>query len=483
MERRHLPLALAVGFAAGLAAFLITRPPGPGLDPDPVSYLGAAESFRAHGTLRIPSADWPDPDSTSQLGHFPPGYSLLIAGATLPGLPPIQGARAISVVSAAAIAALVTGLVATDAGAGGALLAGGLLFVSPVFATDFVRILSEPPFLALLALLLVLMARRPDRPLAWGVVAAASVLVRYFGVALVGAAGLIAIARRGTARQRAGRAALAMGPGLLVYAGWSAFVRAHDGAVREFAVYPGMGAALRDGWQALLGMLAPALEGPVERPVAAAAVVVAAGVLVARHGRRIPWAAPAAVLVLAQAALVLVARAFADPDIVFDERMFSPMLLLGVAAFAAAFARAWAGWREWQRAAAVSALALWMAAGAVATARFVRSARDGGWGYASAEWRDSAPGRWLLGEGRAHAIFTDNPAAVYYVAHRPVRGLPGTLDPDSVRAFGDTLRVRHGVLMRWAAGYNADVDATALARALGLRELARDSIGTAWGPP
>jgi len=374
-------------------------------------------------------------------------------------------------------------LVALEAGVGGGLLAGGLLFVSPVFATDFVRILSEPPFLLLLALLVVLMARRPSSPLAWGLVAAASVMVRYFGLALVGAAGLLAFVRPGPWRARLTRAGLAAGPGLLVYLLWSWHVRVENGAVRSFALYPGFGDTLRDGWQVFLGMLAPALAGPVERPVAAAAVTVGAAILLLRHGRRVPWAAPAFLLILAQTALLLVSRAFADPDVIFDERMFSPMLLLAVMTFAAAFARAWSGWRSWQRLTAVSALALWMTGGAVATVRFVRGARDGGWGYASAEWHESAPGRWLLGEGRAHAIFTDNPSAVYYVAHRPIRGLPESLDPDSVRAFGDTLRVRHGVVMDWIDGYDSPTDPSALAAALGLRELARDSAGVVWGPP
>jgi len=37
--------------------------------------------------------------------------------------------------------------------------------------------------------------------------------------------------------------------------------------------------------------------------------------------------------------------------------------------------------------------------------------------------------------------------------------------------------------MDWIDGYDSPTDPSALAAALGLRELARDSAGVVWGPP
>jgi hypothetical protein len=60
--------AVLLGAVACYGVLAMTEPPGPGLDPDTMSYLGAAESLARHGTLRIPAADWWDADSTEALG-------------------------------------------------------------------------------------------------------------------------------------------------------------------------------------------------------------------------------------------------------------------------------------------------------------------------------------------------------------------------------------------------------------------------------
>ena len=46
---RLLPAAI-LGIAAFALVLAITDPPGPGLDPDALSYMGAAESVVAQGT-------------------------------------------------------------------------------------------------------------------------------------------------------------------------------------------------------------------------------------------------------------------------------------------------------------------------------------------------------------------------------------------------------------------------------------------------
>ena len=116
---RAVPLALAVLPARAL---WVTAAPGPGLEPDSMSYVGAAERLVRHGSLDVPTAYWWEPDSTSSLGSFPPGFSLAIAISTALGVAPVQAARLVIVVAAAATAWVLAA--AAFAGGGGSRLPG-----------------------------------------------------------------------------------------------------------------------------------------------------------------------------------------------------------------------------------------------------------------------------------------------------------------------------------------------------------------------
>ena len=113
----------------------------------------------------------------------------------------------------------------------------------------------------------------------------------------------------------------------------------------------------------------------------------------------------------------------------------------------------------------------------------VTDALDGGWGYASDEWRTSGLGDWLRSEGRGAAIFSNNSANAYFLTHRPSRGLPETLDADSVSAFGRAMRERRGVLVRFPSDLEAGAPPDSLANRLGLIEMARFPEGVVWGFP
>ena len=124
-------LAALFGAAACYGVLAITEPPGPGLDPDSMSYLGAAESLVRQGSLRIPMAEWSDPDSTSALRHFPPGFPIAIAIPVALGARPEQAARGVEAVSAFATVALAVWIVAAVAGSGAGALAGAALLATP----------------------------------------------------------------------------------------------------------------------------------------------------------------------------------------------------------------------------------------------------------------------------------------------------------------------------------------------------------------
>jgi hypothetical protein len=125
---------------------------------------------------------------------------------------------------------------------------------------------------------------------------------------------------------------------------------------------------------------------------------------------------------------------------------------------------------------------VWLAGSAVATVRAVADALDGGWGYSGDEWRTSPLGAWLRTAGRGAAIFSNNTATAWFVTHRPSRGVPETLDADSVAAFGRALGERRGVLVRFPVDLESGAPPDSLAKRLGLSEMARFPEGVVWGP-
>src|SRR5476649_441197 len=102
---RTAPKILLPAVLLGLAAFWgviqLTEPPGPGLDPDALAYLGAGKSL-AHGHgLRVPSSVWTSTDTTAPLVHFPPGFSAAISLGVLAGATPVNAARFVEATAAA----------------------------------------------------------------------------------------------------------------------------------------------------------------------------------------------------------------------------------------------------------------------------------------------------------------------------------------------------------------------------------------------
>jgi hypothetical protein len=489
---RRSAIAVLLGSAACYGVLAITEPPGPGLDPDSMSYLGAAESLVRHGTLRIPSAQWSDADSTQALGHFPPGFPLAIAVPAALGAAPGQAARGVEAVAAFATIALAVGLVGAAAGSGAGLLAGVVLLVTPAFAFDHWQVVSEPLCVALLMATLGLMVYS-KRPWTYGIAAAAAGMVRYAAVASTGAVVLWAYGLEGSRRERLRRAAIAAAPSVIFQALWVLRAKAESAEVRSFGLRGGLGATFEELAGTVGGWLAPSVANPWLRGVAAVAVGAITLLVLARVARRSPastepvaqprrFLAAVGLLAGCYAALVLFSRLFVDQTIPFDQRILSPFIVLAEVAAVAAFAAGWRGWSGRVRAAVGVAGLVWLAGSAAATVRAVADALDGGWGYAGDEWRTSPLGAWLRTAGRGTAIFSNNTATAWFVTHRPSRGVPETLDADSVAAFGRVLGEQRGVLVRFPFDLEEGAPPDSLAKRLGLSEMARFPEGVVWGP-
>jgi hypothetical protein len=494
---RLAPAAL-LGVLAFTLVLAVTDPPGPGLDPDALSYMGAAESLVAHGTYRIPTAPWTSADSTSSLAHFPPGYSTALAVPVALGMSPPQGARLVNALAAAVTVITLVLVVGTATSVPAGALLGVALLATPAMVTVHLSVLSEPLFLALLALALAALAYAPDRPLRAGVAAALGAMVRYAGVSLVGAAALWSLTRRAPWRERVQRAMLAALPAVLLEGAWVIRTRIVSGgqhAIRHFALYGDLGPTVREGGATLRDWLVPEtdLEWPLPHraviALVAAAVLVTLIVLGARAARadtrRRAWRVlrACAVLGACYAAMIIVSRLVADPAIPFDERILAPFLLLVTTAAAVAIA-CW--WRVTDsrvaRAAVAVVLVGWCGSSASVALHDGRFALDYGSDFAGEEWRHSPALEWARANGASHPLYTNWPAAVYFHLHRASYSLPRADETGAAGRFADTLRQRDGRAIVFDAVNADDVVAPSLIMQPGLRVIARLSDGVVLAP-
>ncbi len=463
-----------------------TDPPGPGLDPDAVSYLGAAESLVAGHGYQIPTAEWASPDSTQPLAHFPPGFSTLLAIPIALGAQPIQGARFIEATAAFVTTTVLVLLVSSVTNTITAALLAFALFAMTSMHEVHISVLSEPVYIACSVFTLAAMVWWPERPLRAGIPAAIAAITRYAGVSLVGAVALWAFTRSGSWRQRITRAVISVVPAALLQILWVLRTEeAHDAEeIRRFAIYGDLGTTLHQGLSTLTAWLVPDPSSTHDLQFRGFIACAAALVLIAivfmgymwlrwliniSHCRPEQREGPAlhdaarrlyALLLLRACGLVatcylglvLTSRVFADPLIPLDERMLSPALVV-VMIMIAITTSTW--WRCTRRVAARVAVAVvllvWWISSAGATRLEARYALDWGSDFAGYQWRTSELVAWTRKNAATTPLYTNWPAAVYYYLHRTSHKLPKSADAKTLAEFGATLRARHAVVLLFNA--------------------------------
>jgi hypothetical protein len=451
MRKALLVPSFALGALAFAGAIAITSGAGPGLDPDSMSYMQAATTL-AHGAgLRDVERDWSSVDSTMALAHWPPGYSVAIAGAELAGFNAVQGARFIDALAAFITVASVVWIVAGAAGTAAGIIAGLLVMVTPAIVQVHESVLSEPLFIALLVLTLATMVRVPEHSWISGVLAGLASIVRYAGVSLVGGVVLWQLARAGTMRQRIARGAIAAIPAIVIQGAWvlRTVHSAGSSAIRKISVYGAITSTLQEGWRTTSAWLVPGM-GEVWGIFVAAAVAVLLVVAIweSRSMREQQRPAIAATLLAAcYLGLVLASRLIADPNIPLDDRMMAPLLVLLEIAMVLIVAPAWRVWPVPARALVAVLVALWWGAALRVSAGSARYAVTTGNDFAEDCWRDSPLVAWVRANGRGHALFTNAPEPLYFHTGRLSRELPDEQDAKSLAAFADTLSRRDGLVI------------------------------------
>jgi hypothetical protein len=184
-------IPLAIGLAAlgvvGMALVLQVTRDGVDLTSDSIVYINAARNLLAgRGLSRLSGIGGAVP-----MTHFPPLYSLVLAGLQILGMEAPAAARLVNSLAFGATVALAGGIVASKtASTVYPLVASALVLTSPVLLDINAWAMTEPLFLVLgLAALLSLAkyARERKAPWLWAAAGAAGLaaVTRYAGVALL----------------------------------------------------------------------------------------------------------------------------------------------------------------------------------------------------------------------------------------------------------------------------------------------------------
>ena len=397
--------ALAVVPVLGTVTCLIATRHGAVVSQDSAVYLGAAHNllagrgattpFELSGSALTPGQAYAFHGAVP-LVHFPPLFPLVLAVLTWTGTSPVAGVRVLDAVlfgvSLLAFELLVRRFTASavlvPVTATLLLLAGPAVFFHVNLLVLHAQVLSEPLFLAVFLVGLLLTVVLIERPTRWayaGLIACVAIapLVRYAGLAMVGAAAVVVWLWVPLPRRRRRLAAVVIaGCGLLPSLAWSVYVSGvlHGGSARTVAWHPPPGLGhwllyIGSGW-----LLPGSVPDRAREPAFVAIVVLGALALVASRLRRpdetrqaVRLVTVAAVFAAAYLAIVVITRAVLDPEMPLDNRILSPLIpllyLFLVTTVVTAFQRPVVGRL------AAAGLCLLAAAGAVvATVAFVRQA-------------------------------------------------------------------------------------------------------------
>ncbi|MFI5232778.1 MAG: glycosyltransferase family 39 protein [Gemmatimonadales bacterium] len=506
---RILLPAVLIGLVAFWGVIDLTEPPGPGLDPDALSYLGAGTSLgRGHG-LRVPSASWSSNDSTAPLVHFPPGFPATIALGVAAGATPVNAARFIEAAAAAVTVVAIMLAASLAAGPVAAIAAIGIAGATPALLMVHASVLSEPLFLALLALFTWHLSRErhtndTKRTLLLGALAAAATLVRYAGASLVVAVVFEAWwtvdgAWLATWRVRARRAFVAAELPVIALAIWTVSRPHSEDAekIRDVGIYTsGLGQTLHGGVHTAAQWLAPGVQSGAGLAIAATLVLAALCALAwrtagaARRGllpvteRRLHRAV--AIVLGSYALVVSASRLLADPGIPLDDRMLAPVFLLAALAIGVALASLW---RELFRARreliilTAGVAASWMWGSAQVGAAWVDDFSTDGGDLAAHEWAASPLVTWAGQVPAGTVLYSNWPAAVWFHTARPTHEIPAELDSSTALEFRAKIEREHGALLAFTARAGDYAPPDSLAAMAGLVAVERWPGGTIWRAP
>lgn len=472
-----------MSLVAGSATMAMNGSPRlPGTHSDGVEYTTAAESLVTDGSFTIPVTHWSDPDSTTLLSHYPPGFSMAVAVPMALFRLPADRAVEWVLAAGAALTAGVTFWVASGVGGVWAGWIAALLFVStPAIFKLHIAVWSEALYMGIAMLGLWTIVAAPRRHLLHGMIAAAGVAVRYVGVAGTLVAVWFALATGSGVRSRL-RAALSAGvPSAAVVLGWQLHVGGGSEEIRTLGIYPGVLGQTRDivfllaDWvvPVTLARIIPAWILVLVIPVAMVALMYGGwprgeGGSEGRVGR---GRSVFLLFAAAYSAVVILSRMLLDPLIPFDARLFAPVLLVVTISFAACVVERGRRWTNLLAAGLFVPLAGWMTFGVLDLREIVRVSAVEGRYYTHATWvtwgDDSAVG-WAFHESGDYPwLYSNEAAMVYHYGGRTAKHLV-RLEEDR-EAFVEAFRLRPGPVLVTLPGKKVDTPPAEFVELLELR--------------
>ena len=472
---------------------LITSGAGPGLDPDAMSYVGAATSFAQHGTLRVPSNSWDEDDSTAALSVWPPGYSIAMAIPQKLGASRYLSARIVMAAAAFVSATTLFVLIADAAGPWAAAAGVTGIFATPAINGVHLSVLSEPLFLACLAITLLAMVRRPRRPFVAGAAAAAAAMVRYAGFCAPAAVVLwFFFSSNKSLRERLTDSAKAASIPAIVIAAWvlrnKLLPDAQSGM--EFSIYGHFLGTFRQGLSTIADWLAPGLEDRTLRAVSTIAMCCAIIVASARalptiraREKTVELLRADLLLLSCYVATLLAARLFVGDAIPFDFRILSPAIFLAEIAIIVCVAGFVSRAGRLMQVATATIATLWLAGSVFVSSQNAIEAITDGSDFASSDWRTSPTVAWVNSRSDGHAIFSNWPAAIYFRTNRIARDIPQSLDTADMHEFADIMREQNGVFVAFSSRNTDYPPSDSIAREAGLVQAGQFPDGKLWIAP
>jgi hypothetical protein len=435
---------LAILASVGL---LGATPHGLGIASDSVAYLGGAANILAgQGFSRLSGGG-----TVETLTHFPPFYSLVLAGLGSLGVDLAGGARW---VNAILLGCLVCGvaLASSRIGAGpvAVVAAGALAAASPMLFEVSSWALSEPLFLVLGLAGLIVLERGLREPshrsfLAAGALVGLAYLTRYVGVALVltGIARILMVPNIPSRRKTTALALFLIG-GLAPMALWLGRNWLLTGTLtnRTLTWHPLTITKWKSPVQLLWSWILPLKFTWLALEIALAALVLGAIAIgwrirgkaresLARlfeSARRGGLAAGLAGSALVYVLVVFASLLWVDAATPVDQRIAAPVYVTVLILAVSGADRLWRRAGKWERSAMAVMGIIILAGYALRTWLLVQETQRAGQGYASEAWQLSGAVSAVHRLPESLLLYTNNPEAVYFLTGRGAYGLPQPFD-------------------------------------------------------
>jgi len=457
---------LGIAVLLGLGTQLASTRRGVGLVSDSATYIEGGRTLTHHPTAVFSLGTY---GSVGHYANWPPLYSAALALPGLAGADVLTGARWVNAVCLVGLLLAFFTLLArrtSDVVAGLACLA--LVALGEFVQRDFAWALSEPLFLPLFTIALLLLDRSWDA-IGWtracqlvgcGVALGLASLTRFMGMGVVAAVVLVLLLQSEPGRRM--RSATLVGTlGLLPVVVWKVTGGSSGTSAWRMSFYRVPWSDVTRTGESVGGWFLPER---LADPLKVVTLLVTVGLLIgatwcgvgaARRSVVDPDVRLAGSLALAgvgASLMVVVGRLFLDAHVQFERRQLAPfaIALIGVAAIL--LARGWTNGRRLARPAAALIAAAIVLGSIPRTIQTTHIAMTEGLGYQTPAWQASPTLAYVGRLDRSRIVYTNVASVVYLQFGWAVKSIPSAEDgsyPSRLRAMRADIATHGGLVVQF----------------------------------